>query len=55
MNITDPERAAKAMLGQPIDGIELHDDGTVTIACSRGSMVIDFEESEIYIEVSEQQ
>jgi hypothetical protein len=54
-NITDPERAAKAMLGQIIEGIEVHEDSTVTVKCSRGFMLINFDDGEIYIEVKEQQ
>lgn len=53
--ITDPERAITAMMGQVIEGFEIDNDGVATITCNRGAILIDFEESEIYIEVDEQQ
>jgi hypothetical protein len=55
MNIQDPQRAVRAMIGQVVEGIENHDDGTVTISFNRAKMLIDFNENEIYIEVKEQQ
>jgi hypothetical protein len=51
--ITDPERAVKHLMGQTIEGFEIDEDGQATITCNRGVIFIDFEESEIYIEVDE--
>lgn len=55
MNITDPERAINALIGLSIDGLEITDDRTVLIVLNNGLITIDFDEEEIYIEVSEQQ
>jgi hypothetical protein len=55
MNIQDPVRAINALLGQTIEGMEVHDDGTATLTLNRAYMLIDFNDGEIYIEVKEQQ
>jgi hypothetical protein len=55
MKITDPERAAKALIGLCIQGIEIGEDGSVFINLNGGTMEIDFVEGEIYIEVEEKQ
>ena len=55
MNIKDPVRAAKALLGMVIEGVEVKKNGTVALTLNGGSMLIDFNECEIYIEVEEKQ
>lgn len=51
--ITDPERAINELMGQTIEGFEIDEEGQATITCNRGVILIDFFESEIYLEVDE--
>lgn len=52
--ITDPIRACEALIGQTIEGISIDDEeGIAIITCNNGRIEIDFEESEIYIDVEE--
>lgn len=52
MKITDPVKACEAMLGQTIQGITIsEEDMTMTITCSRGWIVFDYDENEAIIDV----
>ena len=52
--ITDPDKAMKAVVGQIIEGLTI-DNGLVTITCSRGLIIFDFDESKIHIQVEDRQ
>lgn len=52
-NITDPQKAVESLIGQVILGFEINEDETLTISCSRGYMLVDFDTGEVFIEVKE--